>query len=451
MGSLDPDDEATRLSRELRIAFIVYNDVHGDSRVLKVAKTLEQAGASVRVFAASSDQGRYPDGLDRTLDDLDIYRLPPLALQRWARRLRGRSPAVIATKGVEGGNNSSTIRKPYDHRDNGLHKQISVKLAALYAVTVQWLFWRRIVEPIVSWGPDVVHAHDANTLPAAVAASRQARAKLLYDSHELWTDRNVARPRPFRDWLDKRVERKGVDRADGIITVSPSIARYLQDRYNLAVAPTVVRNIPRYDGNKIATRKLRELSQLTDEEIVVAYCGSITTNRGVEATIEALRYLDTGTHFVLLGEGQATYIERLRSLAKTLGVGERVHFVGRVPSADVATTLADADVSVVFTVPICKSYLWSLPNKLFESIHAGVPIVASDIPDVANLVSEFEVGLTTPLDDIELLSESIRSAIAGRERFRANAQTTAQSLNWQSESRKLLELYEVTTGHTFPR
>lgn len=447
--------DARELTSPLRVAFIVYNDVHGDSRVLKVAKTLEDAGATVRIFATSSDAQRYPDGLDLGLEGLEIYRLPPIALQKWARksRLRPASAPVSETAATGGPADappvrSSPVSAPPSARTS-IRAAVQKRVAATYAVVVQWLFWKRIVGPVVRWAPDVVHAHDANTLPAAHAAARRARAHLIYDSHELWIDRNVVRPRPFRDRQDKRIERVGIHRADAVITVSPSIVDFLHETYDLPVAPSLVRNVPVYEGDVVQADRLRELAHLTDDDTVIAYCGSITTNRGVEATIDALAHLEPHTHLVLLGEGSPSYVAGLRDRAMALGVDSRVHFVGRVPSADVPRTLADADVSVVFTVPICKSYLWSLPNKLFESIHAGVPIVASDIPDVAALVAETGVGLTTPLNDVEQLAQTIRGAIAGGAAFRQHARETARSLNWQTESRTLLALYERTTGYRF--
>jgi glycosyltransferase involved in cell wall biosynthesis len=450
MNAPDARGESAPSVTGLRVAFVVYNDVHGDSRVLKVAKTLEDAGASVRIFAASSDAGRYPDGLDHSLDDLAIYRLPSLAFQTWARRVRARTtPAPTAAPAVPAAT-LSTSTPPQQPSPTSARARLQGMLAATYGVVVQWLFWKRIERPIVRWAPDVVHAHDANTLPAASRAARRSRAKLIYDSHELWTDRNVVRPRPYRDWLDPRIERAGIRRADAVITVSPSIVRFLRDTYALDPEPTLVRNVPPYGGDTEAVGSLRRLAQLSEDDVVVAYCGSITTNRGVEATIDTLPHLDARTHFVLLGEGQPAYVAGLTHRARALGVEDRVHFVGRVPSAEVPGTLADADVSVVFTVPICKSYLWSLPNKLFESIHAGVPIVASDIPDVASLVAQTGVGLTAPLDDVEQLARAIRSAIADSERFRAQARATARTLNWQTESRTLLALYERVTGQPLP-
>lgn len=437
-------EQPPKSGRAPRIAFVVYNDVHGDTRVLKIAKTLKAHGATVRIFAASSETGRYPDGLDTSLDDLDIFRLPTLPVQRVARRLRGipvdsataRPPSPVP----------AVATNPSGSRSPRLAVRVERILSSSYGVMMQWLFWKRMVKHVASWRPDVVHAHDANTLPVAYRAVRRVDARLIYDSHELWTDRNVVRPRPFRDWLDRRIEAKGIAVADSVITVSPSIARYLRDTYRLAKTPVLVRNVPPFSGDVTPRAKLRALAELDEHALVIAYCGAITTNRGIESTIGALRHLEKEAHFVLLGEGQASYVSALQALAAEYRVSERVHFVGRVPSEQVPATLSDADVSVVFTVPICRSYLWSLPNKLFESIHAGIPIVASDLPDVAELVTATGVGRTTALDDEELLAKTIAAVLADSERYRENSRRTARVLNWQDESLRLVSAYQALVG-----
>ena len=420
-----------------RIAFVVYNDVHGDTRVLKTALTLKSYGAEVRIFATSSETRRYPDGLDTSLDGLEIFRLPTLPLQRIARRMRGTPVPTQHSSALASASRATGSR--------GLSPRARVErvMAASYGVVMQWLFWRRIAKHISAWKPSVVHAHDANTLPAAVRAARKVRARLIYDSHELWTDRNVVRPRPFRDWLDKRIEAQGIAAADAVITVSPSIARFLRERYRLPETPVLVRNVPPFLGDVKPLGKLRALAQLDDHAMVIAYCGSITTNRGVESTIRALQHLDNNVHLVLLGEGERNYVSSLRVLSEDEGLSDRVHFVGRVPSADVPATLADADASIVFTVPICRSYLWSLPNKLFESIHAGVPIIASDLPDVAELVLRTGVGQTSPIDNERVLADTIKAVLDDSGSYRENARLTARTLNWQQESSRLTSAYRT--------
>ncbi|WP_311198023.1 glycosyltransferase [Ornithinimicrobium sp. INDO-MA30-4] len=145
--------------------------------------------------------------------------------------------------------------------------------------------------------------------------------------------------------------------------------------------------------------------------------------------------------FVLLGYGEAGYLAELHALATELGVTDRVHYVGAVAPHEVSDALRDADVSVVFVRPICLSYEYSLPNKLFESIHAGLPIVAANLRDTAAIVREHGVGeifeLTEPAD----LAETISEVLADPEAYRTAARAAAKKLDWTHEADALVALY----------
>jgi glycosyltransferase involved in cell wall biosynthesis len=124
-----------------------------------------------------------------------------------------------------------------------------------------------------------------------------------------------------------------------------------------------------------------------------------------------------------------------------LGVERRVHLVGPVPGPEVPVTLADADVAVVYVRPICLSYRYSLPNKLFESIHAGLPIVAADLPDTAAIVQTYGVGDVFGSDRPDQLAGAIERVIADEARYRAASVAAADQLDWTYEADALVRLY----------
>src|SRR5699024_7415736 len=97
---------------------------------------------------------------------------------------------------------------------------------------------------------------------------------------------------------------------------------------------------------------------------------------------------DEDVHFVLLGYGEAAALEEVTEQAHAHGVAHRVHLIGAVAPDEVSRALADGDVAVVHELPICLSYRYALPNKLFESIRAGLPIAAADLPDMKAVVEE---------------------------------------------------------------
>ena len=305
------------------------------------------------------------------------------------------------------------------------------------------MYWWGAVHAAIRWRPDVVHANDANTLVPAMRIARRVRGSFVYDSHELWRHRNVRSDRPVAPLVEHVIERLGIRRAAGVITVSPSIADWLQRTYRLASTPTLVRNIPPANPHPIDPTGggLRGLAGLEGHIKVIAYGGRLTTSRGIEETLEAMGHLADDVHLVLLGYGEPDYVEPLRARARAAGLGHRVHFVGKVPSADVSSTLADADLSVVYVRPSCLSYYYSLPNKLFESIHAGLPIAAADLPDTRAIVEQFGVGRIFTTESTEDLAAVMTEILDDPVAYRGAAREAARHLTWENEAEGLLELY----------
>lgn len=454
-----------------RVALLVYNDAHNDSRVLKTAASLRAAGAQVRIFAVARGRAGYAEGRGLVGMNIDVDRAPEFELKRYApwalaiaRKVTGRptppdemplgqpsapvapipvGPAPAPTAGRKPAALSATVNTAARSAAKDLWLRT-------YRVVSLSLYWLEAARSAAAWKPDIVHANDGNTLAPAAWVSRTCGAKVVYDVHELWRHRNVRTDRPVAPFVEAAIEKLGIVRAAGVITVSPSIATWLHEEYDLPVRPTLVRNIPRAPSEESTTQaptgQLRSMAGLAADTQVIAYGGRITTSRGIEDTLQALALLPTTTHFVLLGYGEPDYLAALDTLIAELGVTERVHFVGAVASDQVAAALADADLSVVFVRPVCLSYEFSLPNKLFESIHAGLPIAAANLPDTAALVREHGVGEIFDVDSPADMAATIATVLADPARYREAATVAATKLTWQREEAALLGLYTRVLG-----
>ncbi|MGB3829559.1 MAG: glycosyltransferase [Ornithinimicrobium sp.] len=453
-----------RDGRAARVALLVYNDAHNDSRVLKTAASLRSAGADVRIFAVARGRAGYAEGPALVGDGIEVERAPEFELARYApwalnlaRRVAGRPVPPAATVGVAASSASASrgpaptappgpgSRAPADGAGQRLVKDAWLRT---YRVVSLSLFWWESARAAVAWEPDIVHANDGNTLAPAAWIAGASGARMIYDAHELWRHRNVRTDRPLAPLVEGAIEWWAIRRAAGVITVSPSIATWLQRTYDLPVRPTLVRNIPQGASDDAAAAPaghLRSMAGLAPETQVIAYGGRITTSRGIEETVAALALLPSSIHFVLLGYGEPDYLATLHTRIESLGVTDRVHFVGAVASDQVSAALADADLSVVFVRPICLSYEFSLPNKLFESIHAGLPIAAADLPDTAAIVREHGVGEIFDVDHPDEIPSSmaatITAVLADPQRYRDATRMAAAELTWQHEERALLELY----------
>lgn len=464
--------------RPVRVVVLVYNDAHADSRVLKTAHSLRRAGAQVTILAVARTHLGYPPTVERLPDGAELVRLREPGFITWvprlkraltraralARRVRARPGGALPSDPPPGspptaGDAADTAptADPRPALRSALLARLLDPVDRLARTMILVHYWALAVREGRRRSPDVVHANDGNTLAPGHLIARRAGARLVYDSHELWRHRNV-RDRPVGKHVEAVIERYVARRADGVITVSPSIARWLQRTYRLPEEPVLVRNIPVATAPPDpAVGRLRELAGLGPGARVIAYGGRITTSRGLEETIASLALLADDVHLVVLGYGDAGYLAALEHRAEAVGVRHRVHFVGKVAPHEVAGALADADLSVVFVRPTCLSYEYSLPNKLFEAIHAGIPVAAADLPDTREVVERYGVGEIFGLvgdgrppaatgAEATAMAGTISRILAEPARYRQAARAAAAELTWEGEERRLLALYRRLLG-----
>ncbi|WP_114855594.1 glycosyltransferase [Brachybacterium sp. YJGR34] len=438
-----------------RVAVLVYNDCANDSRVLKESASLRDEGYEVRIIAVERrERGRMAE-VTTLGENLLLERVPEFAIERilpalapmWRRLISG-------DPGIDPDSPPPALPASVPPSPSGTSAPAAAKGRALralrglgeraYRTVSLGTYWVNATRAGTGFAPDVIHANDANTLVPAMlirALSRRPIA-IVYDSHELWRHRNVRSDRLLAPLVERLTEAVGVRRADGVITVSPSIADWLQRAYRLEDAPVLVRNVPVADElPDRATGVLRARAGLSATDRVIAYGGRITTARGIEETIAALPHLDPSVHFVLLGYGEEAALEAVRSEARRQGVADRVHLVGAVAPEDVSRSLADGDVAVVHVRPICLSYRYALPNKLFESIRAGLPIAAADLPDMRQVVEELGVGAVFEGSSPEDLAAALREILEDPDAYRERARAVAPMLTWERETEEMLAMY----------
>jgi len=321
----------------------------------------------------------------------------------------------------------------------GMTVSIRKLLRPFHLPSLYQTFGNAAADLAVAWGADAFHGHDLNGLYPAIRAAKRRPGPVIYDSHELWVHRNKKLERWERA-AEQQLEKRWIAQAAGVITVAPSIATWLQGTYALPETPVVVRNIPVDEGSH-ASDHLRAETGLSNDAQILLYTGRITTSRGIESSIAALAHLAPHVHLVMLGYGPDNFIEELRQLATSHGVADRLHQVQPVGPHEVVGVAAGADVAIVAIEPICLSYEYSLPNKLFEAIHAGLPVVATRLTELDALINEHGIGTTYPPNDDAQLAASINEILANYDQFAAASRHAATTLTWSREQEHLLDLY----------
>jgi glycosyltransferase involved in cell wall biosynthesis len=295
---------------------------------------------------------------------------------------------------------------------------------------------RRMIKVGLEEQADVYHSHDLNTLYVGAMCKRKTGARLVYDSHELQTERNRMTKwwRRWAAWNEKR----WLPYADGMIVASPSWIDINRQKYGKVPDASVsIINTPALETID-EPRDLRGELEIPEDAPILLYQGSIQENRGIEPAIDAITLLPKA---VLVVIGYGYHRPTLEADVRKRGLTERVKFYGPIPNDELLEWTAAADIGMCNIVNSSLSYYTSLPNKLFEYIIAGVAVIGSDSPEIGRIVQEEGVGEVADPVDAESLAAATRKILSDLDSYRAATKPAAEKYNWGIEEQKLLDLY----------
>ena len=301
-------------------------------------------------------------------------------------------------------------------------------------------FYLKAIPKVLRTRAAMYHAQDLYSLPVAWLAAKRYGRPLIYDSHEYYLGTVSLSRRRLERSIWGIVERTFIGGTDEVITVCDSIADKLKAQYGVR-RPRVLRNVPIWRARH-RTNHLREILGLGPETNILLYQGAIERGRGLVAILDALTTLK-GCCFVALGDGSIR--QEVKAYAARLGVSDRAFFLDPVPSEELMEYTASADVGLCLIENAGFSYYHSLPNKLFEYMAAGLPVIASDFPEIGRLVKAENVGLTVNPEDPSEIAEAVGRLTQDRHLYdicAANAlRAAADRHNWDRESRILEDIY----------
>ncbi len=372
-----------------KILHLTHTDVRVDSRILKELGALEAAGL-YELHAI----GMAEHGSGGGVDFLHSARV--LSMRSFFRSLRWLP---------------STLR------------HVLIYLEILFRVSAAGFFVR----------PQLVHCHDTPLLPVAVFLAWLCRAKVIYDAHELESEKNGQTALVSRvTYLMEKASWGGVD---GLVTVSGSIMRWYESRFAKRESELVL-NSPVIAATTLADgqmeRRFHRKYGIPDECLVFVYLGLFVPGRGVEKLLQVFSAQDVQAHIVFVGRGPLR--EMIEHCAKD---NQRLHVHDAVPHDQVVSLVKSADYGVCLVERVSLSDYYSLPNKLFEYAFAGVPVLASDFPDMQELVERFGLGTCTADDEASITQAVLRLQNSGLQRVT----TDLAPLGWVSQAEHLRELY----------
>jgi len=279
---------------------------------------------------------------------------------------------------------------------------------------------------------DILLSNDLDSLTANFLASRLKRVPLVYDSHEYFTEvpELINRPRIQKIW--ESLERKMLPNVKYAYTVCDSIANVYHEKYGTDFK--VVRNLPQ-------AREIKSQKKESDKKLIL-YQGAVNVARGLEQAIRAMHYIENA-ELVIAGDGDIK--TELEELVKTEKLENKVRFTGRLPLEKLHEITVQADLGLSIEEDFGLNYRFALPNKLFDYIQAQIPVLVSNLPEMAAIVKKYKVGAITDSLEPKQLAARISDALfneSKRKIWKENLPAAAKELVWENEEKVIQDLFK---------
>lgn len=370
------------------IAFVIAGDLHRNIRALKQLRSLSDGGYTVKSYhlGGSASQTKLPDGVTE-----EVVTVPAGSGPRYFNRLHRAFDAAL-----------------------------SGHSARLY------------------------HASDLYTLAACARSAKRRSVLYSFDSRELYAHVAATSGRPWVRWWWTHLERRLLPGSACTFTVSESIADHLASTYHIP-KPVLVHNVPEADAQStLPGGPDRTMAQLLDDRgyasnvPVLVHLGQMKKDRGCRQLILAMKYVPKA-HLVFLGYGPEEV--KLKELVASTHLYDRVHFIPPVGPRAVRTALQGATMGVTMLEDTCLNHRYALPNKLFDYIHAGLPVLSSNLKEVAAVVRTFEIGRSADPSDPEDIGRVINDMLndPNRDLWRENALVAAETFSWDKATQHFIQ------------
>ncbi|HUX96461.1 MAG TPA: glycosyltransferase [Bacteroidales bacterium] len=292
---------------------------------------------------------------------------------------------------------------------------------------------------------DLLVANDLDTLLPNYLVSRLKNIPVIYDSHEYFTGVPELNKRPFVKMIWKIIEKAVFPELKHVVTVSDPIAGLYETEYG--IRPVVIRNLSPLSENIIPMER-DELGVREDHLLLILQGGGINVDRGAEDLIEAVKKTEN-VSLIIAGAGDVLPV--LKDMVMGYGISDRVKFYPLMPWEKLMRITKSADVGLSLDKDTNLNYRYSLPNKLFDYLSAGIPVITGSLPEIIKIVESYACGITLPAITTEEISKAIIKFRDDRElqvKLKRNSKIASETLNWTNESEKVISLYrKILGGH----
>lgn len=276
---------------------------------------------------------------------------------------------------------------------------------------------------------DLLFSNDLDTLLPNYIIGKLQNKKLVFDSHELFSEipELVNKQQVKNVWLF--LEKTIIPKLQNVITVSDSIKNHYHNLYGISAI--VIRNIP----------KIKKISQRNFEidakgKKVILYQGSVNIGRGIELMIDTMTLLDEYL-FIVIGDGDI--LEQLNEKVSNLSLHNKVKFLGKKTPEELKELTPNATIGMSLEEDLGLNYRYALPNKIFDYLHANVPVIVADLPEMRSLIKKHPIGEILIERTPKTLAETIINMT--NISYEKELKTAKKELNWSKEKEKLISIF----------
>ncbi|MBP7810549.1 MAG: glycosyltransferase [Bacteroidia bacterium] len=318
------------------------------------------------------------------------------------------------------------------------YKTKRVKMAFTKGPLFYFFFNLRLYFFLISTKADALFANDLDTLWANYCASKLKKIPLIYDSHEIFCEVPELQKTPLKKRIWERLEKRIIPKLKHCITVNQSIADYFKEKYNTSFS--VVRNIPQETPNFKAKSK-QELGIPANKKILILQGAGINIDRGAEELVQAMTYVDA--HLYIIGGGDV--FPTLKKLLTELNLTTKITIKDKMPKAELLHFTHNADIGISIDKDTNLNYHFSLPNKIFDYIQAGIPVLASNLPEIKNIISRYNIGCVIDNHEPKHIAEKINFMLNSSDytTWKDNTTKAARENSWENEKQNLEKLIQT--------
>jgi len=276
---------------------------------------------------------------------------------------------------------------------------------------------------------DLLFSNDLDTLLPNYIIGKLQNKKLVFDSHELFSEipELVNKQQVKKVWLF--LEKTIIPKLQTVITVSDSIKKHYQNLYGISAI--VIRNIPKIEH---INQKNFEID--AEEKKVILYQGSVNIGRGIELMIDTMALLDEYL-FIVIGDGDI--LEQLKEKVSNLSLHDKVKFIGKKTPEELKELTPNATIGMSLEEDLGLNYRYALPNKIFDYLHANVPVIVADLPEMRNLIKKHPIGEILTERTHKILAKTIINMTSIS--YEKELKTAKKELNWSEEKEKLISIF----------